>query len=97
MGHLGVSWKDTKPVPLEKGFFVYCRELGRGDEEFRVGTAMMTDVAGDRQLDTLYIMIPLDAEKARQIEKVLLVVKSDERIVEVGIDKDSQDKIDRRK
>ena len=101
---LGVSWKDI--MPLEEGFFVYCRKLTREDDGFRIGTAMMTDVEGDRSLDTLYIMVPVDPEQARKIERVFFVTKSEERVdeiqaynleVEIGIDKVSQEKIDRRK
>jgi hypothetical protein len=92
---LGVSWKDT--MPLEEGFFVYCRKLTREDDGFRIGTAMMTDVPGDRSLDTLYIMVPVEPEQARKIERVFFVTKSEERIVEIEVDKISQEKIDRRK
>ncbi len=84
-------------MPLDLGFFVYCRELGRGEDKFRLGTAMMTDVAGDRKLDTLYLMIPIEPKQARKIERVLLVTNSSERLIEIGIARDSQEKLDRRK
>jgi len=82
---------------LERGFFVYCRELGRGEEKFRVGTAMMTDVGGDRELDTLYIMIPVEAEVAKRIERVFLLTSSIERLVEIKVDRISQETIEHRK
>ena len=94
MEALGGNWKAMEQ--LERGFFVYCRELGREEDNFRVGTAMMTDVGGDRSLDTLYIMIPVEVEQARKIERILLIVDSSERVVEVGVDRESQRKIERR-
>jgi len=83
-------------VVLERGFFVYCRELGREDDKFRVGTAMMTDVGGSRKLDTLYMMIPLSTEQAKHLESVLLVTNSSEKIdvIEIEVDRISQDMID---
>ena len=42
-------------------------------------------------------VIPVEPEQARKIERVLFVTKSEERIVEIGIDKISQEKTDRRK
>ena len=95
MEGLGGNWKVMMPV--EEGFFVYCRELGRGEDKLRVGTAMMTDVGGDRRLDTLYMMIPVKPEQARTIERAFLVTNSTERIIEIGIDKESQDQIEYKK
>ena len=63
-------------TPPKPGFYVYCRELGRGEDKFRVGTAMMTDVGGDRKLDTLYIMIPMTNERADELVRVIFVTKS---------------------
>jgi len=78
-------------MPLKQGFFVYCRELG--GEGYRIGTAMMTDVAGDRTLDELYMMIPVGVEQAKLIERVFFVTSSSERVVEIEIDRSSQTKI----
>ncbi len=82
---------------LEEGFFVYCRELGRGEKKFRVGTAMMTDVGGSRKLDTLYMMIPVKPEVAKRIERVVFLTSSRERIVEIEVDRISQETIERKK
>ncbi len=69
-------------MPLDRGFFVYCRELGREDDKYRVSTAIMTDVEGDRSKDKLYMMIPVEPETARKIERVfLLPTFFEERIV----------------
>jgi len=81
----------------EEGFFVYCRELGRGEEKFRVGTAMMTDVGGSRKLDTLYIMIPVEVEVAKRIKKVFFLTSAVERLVEIKVDRISQETIEYRK
>lgn len=70
-------------MPPKPGFFVYCRELGGDDENFRVGTAMMLDVGGDRKLDTLYIMIPMTDERASELERVLLITRSGIEEVEI--------------
>jgi len=85
--------------PKLRAFFVYCRELGRGEEKFRLGTAMMTDVGGNRTEDTLYIMIPVDSEQAKRIERVYLVVRSrvGEQVIGYEVDRISQEKIDREK
>lgn len=80
-------------MPLDCGFFAYCRRLGRGLEDYKIGLAMMTDVPGDRDHDQLYLMIPIDSKQAKKIERAILVIKSSERIVEFGIDRVSQDKI----
>ena len=61
---------------MDKGFYVYCRELGEGDDKFRVGTAIMLDVGGDRSLDTLYLMIPMTDERADELIRVIFVTKS---------------------
>jgi len=63
-------------VKGKNGFYVYCRELGRGDDKFRVGTAMMTDIGGNRKLDTLYLMIPMTKKRANELERVVFVTKS---------------------
>jgi hypothetical protein len=42
-------------------------------------------------------MVPVEPEQARKIERVFFVTKSEERIVEIEVDKISQEKIDRRK
>jgi len=83
-------------VALEKGFFVYCRELGRAEDKLRVGTAIMTDVGGSRKLDTLYMMIPLSTNQAKHLESVILVTNSSEKIdvIEIEVDRISQDMID---
>ena len=62
--------------PPKPGFYVYCRELGREDDKFRVGTAMMLDVGGSREYDTLYVMIPMTIERANELERVIFVTKS---------------------
>jgi hypothetical protein len=81
-------------MPLKKGFFVFCRELGRELGKYRVGTAMMTDVGGDRRHDKLYLMIPLPDDQANQLESVLLVMNSSEKQIVIEIDRISQEKID---
>ena len=81
---------------LEKGFFVYCRELGRGEEKFRIGTAMMADIGGDHSHDTLYIMIPVKPEVAKRINRVFFLTSSIEKLVEIEVDRISQETIEGR-
>ena len=60
---------------MAKGFYVHCRELGEGEDKFRIGTAMRLDVGGDRSLDTLYLMIPMTDERADELIRVIFVTK----------------------
>jgi len=69
--------------PPKPGFYVYCRELGREEDKFRVGTAMMLDVGGDRNLDTLYMMIPMTDERANELVRVIFVTRSGVEEVEI--------------
>ena len=61
---------------MDKGFYVHCRELGHEEDKFRVGTAIMLDVGGNRNLDTLYLMIPMTDERADELIRVIFVTKS---------------------
>ena len=61
---------------MAKGFYVHCRELGHEEDQFRIGTAMMLDVGGDRGLDTLYLMIPMTDERADELIRVIFVTRS---------------------
>jgi len=68
-------------MPPKPGFFVYCRELGK--EGYRIGTAMMMDVPGNRSLDTLYMMIPMTVERANELQRVIFVSKSSVEEIEI--------------
>lgn len=79
----------------EEGFFVHCGELTA--EEVSVGVAVMTTVKrGEiRGTEKLYLMIPVEPEQAKQIERIFLEMNFTVELTEIGIDRDSQDKIER--
>ena len=75
-------------------FFVYCRNL-LGEDQYRVGVARLTDVPGNRENESLYMMIPVEPELARQLDKVSFRNNSTGEIVEIQVDRTSRDKIER--
>ena len=69
---------STKP-----GFFVYCRELGREENKSRIGTAIMLGVGGSREHDTLYLMIPMNVERAKKLRRVIFITSEEREEIEI--------------